>query len=189
MVRHLSIGALALGAMLAAPGAFATCAGPDLAVVELSIGAVESKRPNTYDFEISCVVRNEGGADFVSTDGAQGIHFYETQTGDSEPRRLKFRHFEALPKGETLKVSRNILDFPADGVEGMRFACRIEYDAALATDDKPGNDDCNLINNQMELDRASVLKLLDERPSGAIGGNPGDFAPKAAGDTPAGKSD
>ncbi|HOV02839.1 MAG TPA: hypothetical protein PLJ34_05855 [Hyphomicrobiales bacterium] len=184
MTRIVGIGALALAGLLGAPGVHAACPGPDLAVVELSIGSVESKRPNTYDFEISCVIRNDGGADYVSTETAQGIHFYESQAGDSEPHRLKFRHFEALPMGETLKVSRNILDFPAEGNEGMKYVCRIEYDAGLATDDQTGNDDCNPINNSMELDWSAVRALLQGQMGNVIPGAPGDFRPVAPGDMP-----
>ena len=171
---------------IAVPGvAMATCAGPDLAVVDIKLSEISVKQPNTFDFEVSCTVQNIGLTNFVSKEGLQGIHLYEKVADDPEPRRLKFRHFDSVELGENLKVSKFILSWPTTAAATLPdFVCAVEYDAAVAGDDMVSNDDCDAGNNMQTVSGAEVHQILSQSNAGATQVAPSDFTPKQLGDTP-----
>lgn len=171
---------------IAAPGAaMATCAGPDLAVVDVKLSEIAVKQPNTFDFEVSCTVQNIGLTNFVSKEGIQGIHLYEKVADDPEPRRLKYRHFDSVEMGESLKVSKFILSWPTADIAALpEFVCAVEYDAEVAKDDMVSNDDCDASNNMQSVGGAEVHQILSQSNAGASQVAPSDFMPKKLGDTP-----
>lgn len=154
--------AVALGGLAAFGTTVAANAGPDPAVVEMTLRDIRPSRPGRADFEIVCVVRNIGDAPFVSSKRGQGIAMYQLMHGESEGHRLRYRRFADLDVGEQLMIARWIKDWPVDHDFPSSFECRLEYDFEKRQDQDARNDDADLTNNRQIVRGVNIMQLFNQ---------------------------
>ncbi|MCC2111552.1 MAG: hypothetical protein KDJ16_05920 [Hyphomicrobiales bacterium] len=161
-IKSAIVVAAAVALATASSTAMAACDGPDPAVVGLDLQNIQKTHRGTYDFEVMCVVRNNGTADYSDGNKA-GITLVEFERGDpeGEGKRLRFHRLRTLEKGDTLLTGRWILDWPPEAQNPPSYECRIVYD----TEDSGGDSselDCDTSNNWSFVSGQDVRNLLDK---------------------------
>jgi hypothetical protein len=131
-------------------GGRTACTGPDPSAARIEFETLSGglpEMPGDRRLRIVGIVRNDGGADFDATAGAQSIVLYEGR------RVLAEHRFARLAAGEEIRVTVELALGAGESDGPAEYALAILYDPDIYNDGRPENDDCNRNNNRIQAAR------------------------------------
>lgn len=132
---------------------------PDPAVVDIKFSVVRRYSQFRGRVRITGIVKNIGGADYISGPNQQLIVL---DAGDAA-HPLKVKKFQNLRKGEEVRIVYETdwnSSSPSEGEFPPTFRVYITYDPDINMDSNPKNDDCNLKNNGKSKSGKAINDML-----------------------------
>lgn len=126
---------------------------PDLKAMPIQFTVLSRPTAYTARVKITAIVKNVGGADYISGSNQQGMQLY---VGSHLVKNVPFTN---LAKGQT-KTITYYMTFSTSNEFPPMIKLYISYDPDIAMDGNPKNDECTYSNNQSSRDSREIGGLL-----------------------------
>ncbi|MGB1241007.1 MAG: hypothetical protein ACPG49_00700 [Chitinophagales bacterium] len=126
---------------------------PDLKAMPIQFTVLSRPTAYTAKVKITAIVKNIGGADYISGRNQQGMQLYVGST------LVKNMPFTNLAKGQTKTITYYMTFSIANEFPPM-IKFYISYDPDIAMDGNTKNDECTYSNNQSSRDSREIGGLL-----------------------------
>lgn len=140
------------GSATAKYGAGSVCT--DLRISKIQVSDITRQPDNRFSFTLYGYLENSSGHDWMSGEGQQRVHIYESK------RLAREVPFEIMRDGSSNGLYLDVQDWQLNDPRSPDYSYRIVFDPDTRTDDNSMNDDCRSGNDYKHISRQEIDRII-----------------------------